>query len=39
MAGSIFVRRDGAVAWVTLSHPGKFNAMSRAMWVSLKSVF
>jgi enoyl-CoA hydratase/carnithine racemase len=39
MAGSIVVRRDGAVAWVTLSHPGKFNAMSRGMWLSLKSHF
>jgi enoyl-CoA hydratase/carnithine racemase len=27
------------VALVTLSHPGKFNAMSRAMWAQLKAVF
>lgn len=29
----------GQVAQVTLSHPGKFNAMSRAMWRELKAVF
>jgi len=28
---------DG-VAWITLSHPGKFNAMSRAMWRDLRRV-
>lgn len=39
MAGDIDVRADGAVSWVTLRHAGKFNAMSRAMWRSLKSVF
>jgi enoyl-CoA hydratase/carnithine racemase len=27
------------VAWVTLSHPGKFNAMSRGMWRELRQVF
>ena len=26
------------MAWVTLTHPGKFNAMSRAMWRDLKTV-
>ena len=30
---------SGALARVTLSHTGKFNAMSRAMWVELRSVF
>ena len=30
---------DGAVAHVVLSHPGKFNAMSRAMWAALRDVF
>jgi len=30
---------DGPIARVTLSHPGKFNAMSRAMWRELKAVF
>lgn len=30
---------DGAVVRVTLSHPGKLNAMSRTMWRELRSVF
>lgn len=30
---------DGAVAWVCISHAGKFNAMSRSMWRDLKAVF
>lgn len=30
---------DGPLARVTLSHPGKFNAMSRAMWREMRSVF
>jgi enoyl-CoA hydratase/carnithine racemase len=34
---SLFV--EGPLARVTLSHSGKFNAMSRAMWRELKSVF
>lgn len=37
MSISLFV--EGPLARVTLSHPGKFNAMSRAMWRELKSVF
>lgn len=37
MAISLFV--EGPLARVTLSHPGKFNAMSRAMWLELKAVF
>lgn len=39
LAGSIEMQRDGAVAWVTLRHAGKFNAMSRAMWRTLRAVF
>lgn len=39
MAGDIAVSADETVAWVTLRHAGKFNAMSRAMWRSLKAVF
>lgn len=40
MAGTITVEPvDGDVLWVTLDHAGKFNAMSRAMWRSLHSVF
>jgi enoyl-CoA hydratase/carnithine racemase len=30
---------QGALARVTLRHPGKFNAMSRAMWRELQRVF
>lgn len=32
------VRRDG-VAWVSLSHPARFNAMTRAMWCGLREAF
>jgi enoyl-CoA hydratase/carnithine racemase len=39
MAGSISVLKDDHLVWVTLDHPGKFNAMSRAMWRSLKRTF
>ena len=33
------MRVSGDVAWVTLTHAGKFNAMSREMWRSLKTTF
>ncbi len=39
MTGTIEFEQVGAVGWVTISHPGKFNAMSRAMWRDLRSVF
>lgn len=39
MSGSIRTERQGAHAYVTLSHPGKFNAMSRGMWRELRRVF
>jgi enoyl-CoA hydratase/carnithine racemase len=39
MSGAISLDISGAVAYVTLSHPGKFNAMSRAMWRELRVVF
>jgi enoyl-CoA hydratase/carnithine racemase len=39
MAGSVSVEVSGPLARVTLSHPGRFNAMSRAMWRQLRSVF
>ena len=39
MAGQVRVRKDGFILRVILSHPGKFNAMSRSMWRELKSVF
>lgn len=39
MQGRIHYARDGALARVTLEHPGKFNAISRAMWRELRAVF
>ena len=39
MSGCVHLLRDGPLALVTLSHPGKFNAMSRAMWRQLREVF
>lgn len=39
MSGSIRFERQGHLARVSLSHPGKFNAMSRAMWRELRQVF
>ena len=37
--GNVRVHHEGPVARVTLEHPGKFNAMSRAMWVDLQAIF
>ena len=39
MPGRIGYHRDGALAHVTLDHPGKFNAISRSMWRELRAVF
>lgn len=39
MSGAITVEQQAGVACVTLRHPGKLNAMSRAMWRALRSVF
>ncbi|KRI00803.1 enoyl-CoA hydratase/isomerase family protein [Curvibacter sp. PAE-UM] len=39
MSGRIQLQRQDALALVTLSHPGRFNAMSRAMWRELRAVF
>ena len=39
MSGTVSLENSGSVAWVTLSHPGKFNAMSRLMWRELRAVF
>lgn len=36
---SVLLEQRGPVAWVTLHHPARFNAMSRAMWVRLREVF
>jgi enoyl-CoA hydratase len=39
MAGQVRLTLDGPVARVQLSHPGRLNAMSRAMWVQLQAAF
>ncbi len=39
MPGEVIFAADGPIAFVTLSHPGKLNAMSRAMWRELRAVF
>ncbi len=39
MAGTVSVEAYGGVVCVTLDHARKFNAMSRAMWRSLRKVF
>ena len=39
MPGQVLFAAEGPVAFVTLSHPGKLNAMSRAMWRELRSTF
>jgi len=39
MPGHVLFTAEGPIARVTLSHPGKLNAMSRAMWRELRSVF
>ena len=39
MSGSVLIEQSGALVRVTLSNPGKLNAMSRAMWPSLRRRF
>jgi enoyl-CoA hydratase/carnithine racemase len=39
MSGTVFFARDGDVATVTLSHGGKLNAISVAMWRALAEGF
>lgn len=39
MPGSIQFEQQAGVALVTLSHPVRFNAMSRVMWRELRAVF
>ena len=36
---TVLLEIAGSLATVTLSHPGKFNAMSRRMWHELRAVF
>lgn len=38
-SGTVTVERTGAIATVMLSHPGKLNAISVAMWRALESQF
>ena len=37
--GSVSLLMEGAIAFVRLRNPSKFNAMSRAMWLQLKAAF
>ncbi|MEP6589070.1 MAG: enoyl-CoA hydratase/isomerase family protein [Polaromonas sp.] len=39
MSGKVWLEISASFATVTLSHPGKFNAMSRAMWRELRAAF
>ncbi|MES2975642.1 MAG: enoyl-CoA hydratase/isomerase family protein [Pseudomonadota bacterium] len=39
MPGLVKLSYDGRLAFVELSHPGKLNAMSRAMWRELSVIF
>ncbi len=39
MTGQVSLALAGSIAHVTLSHPGKLNAMSRVMWRALREVF
>ncbi|MES2688431.1 MAG: enoyl-CoA hydratase/isomerase family protein [Pseudomonadota bacterium] len=39
MTGQVRLTIADSVARVTLSHPGKLNAMSRVMWLELREVF
>ena len=39
MTGTVWLAVDGSLARVTIEHPGKHNAMSRAMWRELRVVF
>jgi len=39
MTGAVLLEVKGPLGFVTLSHPGKLNAMSRAMWRELRTAF
>lgn len=39
MTGHVALVVEGPLAWVDIAHPGKHNAMSRAMWRELRAVF
>lgn len=38
-SGSIELAYDGALAWVTLSNPGRLNAITVTMWQQLRDIF
>ncbi|MYN13318.1 enoyl-CoA hydratase/isomerase family protein [Pusillimonas sp. TS35] len=38
-SGRVLLEREGAVATVTLSHPGRLNAITVAMWHAVRDVF
>ncbi len=39
MTGTVLLVVEGSLARVSIEHPGKHNAMSRAMWRELRAVF
>jgi enoyl-CoA hydratase/carnithine racemase len=39
VSGQVRLQTEGTLAFVNLSNPGKFNAMSRAMWLQLRLAF
>ncbi len=39
VTGRVLCERQGAIAWVTLSHPGRLNAITVAMWDQLAEIF
>ena len=39
MSGHVHLTQEGVVARITLEHAGKFNAMSRGMWQTLRQTF
>lgn len=39
VAGRVLLQREGHLAWVTLSHPGRLNAITVNMWRELRDVF
>ena len=38
-SGQVLLAREGALAWVTLSNPGRLNAITVGMWQQLRHVF
>ena len=39
MPGQVLLQQAQGIAQVTISYPARFNAMTRAMWQSLRTVF